>query len=353
MIMRFPSIPQYRQLPELQTIEDLINSANRLARCKVEARIAHESKEFPIYSIALGPDDPTTPVFAVFAGVHGLERVGTHVANAFLESVLQLLTWDEHFQNALERTRLLFVPLINPVGMSLMRRSNGNGIDLMRNAPIDADEKVTLPLVGGQRFSPRLPWYRGSKDAPMEMEAQTICNFVERELFHASVAISVDIHSGFGRIDRLWFPYARSRKPFHHLAEIMAFKELLDRTYPNHVYQVEPQSQQYTTHGDLWDYLYEKHHQQADPTRIFLPLSLEMGSWMWVKKNPRQIFNVLGAFNPFIEHRFKRVLRRHILLLDFMFRAAGSHQAWRPSEPLRTEELRSKAKLLWWPATKN
>lgn len=346
--MHAPRIPRFRQLPELQTLEKLVSLAGANARVRVEAMIPFEGKEFPIHSMMLGPDDPSAPIFAIFAGVHGLERVGTHVATAFLESVLQLLTWDVHLQDALRRTRLLFVPLINPVGMSMMRRSNGNGIDLMRNAPIDAEGKVTIPLVGGQRYSPKLPWFRGIEGAPMEAEAQAICKLVERELFGAKVALSVDIHSGFGRVDRLWFPYAKSRKPFHHLSEIMALKELLDRTYPNHVYVVEPQSQQYTTHGDLWDYLYEKHHAQFGLDRTFLPLSLEMGSWMWVKKNPRQIFNVLGAFNPFIEHRFKRVLRRHILLLDFMFRAAGSHTAWAPIDPVYRVDLRTRANKLWW-----
>ena len=42
---------------------------------------------------------------------------------------------------------------------------------------------------------------------------------------------------------------------------------------------------------------------------------MEMGSWTWVKKNPRQFFSLLGIFNPLIQHRQLRVLRRHLPLL--------------------------------------
>ena len=65
----------------------------------------------------------------------------------------------------------------------------------------------------------------------------------------------------------------------------------------------------------------------------FLPLTLEMGSWLWVKKNPRQLFSRRGIFNPLIAHRQQRVLRRHLPLLDFAVRAAGAWQLWMPQGP--------------------
>jgi hypothetical protein len=63
-----------------------------------------------------------------------------------------------------------------------------------------------------------------------------------------------------------------------------------------------------------------------------------MGSWLWVKKNPRQLFSRHGIFNPLIEHRRQRVLRRHLAWLDFMTRAAsglpcGCRAARRASAP--------------------
>jgi hypothetical protein len=56
-----------------------------------------------------------------------------------------------------------------------------------------------------------------------------------------------------------------------------------------------------------------------------------MGSWIWVRKNPRQLFSRHGLFNPLIGHRQQRVLRRHLGLLDFLMRAAASHARWCPS----------------------
>ena len=70
------------------------------------------------------------------------------------------------------------------------------------------------------------------------------------------------------------------------------------------------------THGDIWDYLYMQSLSQ--PQRTFLPLTLEMGSWLWVRKNPRQMLDFFGYFNPVIGHRHHRVLRQHLPLFEFL-----------------------------------
>jgi hypothetical protein len=62
-----------------------------------------------------------------------------------------------------------------------------------------------------------------------------------------------------------------------------------------------------------------------------LPLTLEMGSWMWVRKNPLQGLSSLGRFNPLKPHRHRRTLRRHMPLLEFLLHAAASHRAWLPA----------------------
>ena len=54
------------------------------------------------------------------------------------------MAWDETTRDLLERSRLVFMPLINPAGMYLKRRSNPNGVDLMRNAPIEGEEIPSL-----------------------------------------------------------------------------------------------------------------------------------------------------------------------------------------------------------------
>jgi guanylate kinase len=134
-----------------------------------------------------------------------------------------------------------------------------------------------------------------------EAESQAVCRVVEEELLTRDFSLALDCHSGFGVNDRIWFPYAHTSTPIQHLAEIYALKNIFEGTYRSHRYLFEPQSRQYLAHGDLWDHLYLQ--ACARPERIFLPLTLEMGSWLWVKKNPRQLFSRHGIFNPLIEHR--------------------------------------------------
>ncbi|WP_342399155.1 hypothetical protein [Paucibacter sediminis] len=201
-------------------------------------------------------------------------------------------------------------------------------MDLMRNAPVDASAPVPW-LLGGQRLSARLPWYRGPRGQGMQPESQALCDLVETELLSHRVALSVDCHSGFGMLDRIWFPFAGTARPLAHLAEMHALSEILDQTLAQHRYVFEPQSRQYLTHGDLWDHLYLR--SQAQPDRMLLPLTLEMGSWLWVKKNPRQLFSRQGIFNPQVQHRQQRVLRRHLAWLDFLARAACGAAGWLPA----------------------
>jgi hypothetical protein len=205
----------------------------------------------------------------------------------------------------------------------------------MRNAPVEAQDRVPF-LVGGQRFSAGLPWYRGPKNKPMEIESQALCDVVNAELLTRDFSLSVDCHSGFGSSDRIWFPYAHKRAPITHLAEMHALNSIFVLSNSHHRYTIEPQSLQYLAHGDLWDHLYLQSCVQLQ--RVFLPLTLEMGSWLWVKKNPRQLFSRHGIFNPLIEHRQQRVLRQHQLFLDFLSRAACGHSLWLPRPETRSQQ---------------
>jgi hypothetical protein len=279
---------------------------------------------FPIHAFSFGTRDRRAPALLVTGGVHGLERIGTDVAVAFLTTLVARLGWDAIFAAGLARCRILVVPLINPVGMALGRRANGNGVDLMRNAPVTGRAGGT-PLLGGQRISPRLPWYMG-RGGDMEVESAALVGFVERALFAAPFAIAVDLHSGYGFEDRIWYPYARTREPPPDLPAIERLARLLDHTLPNHVYRVEQTAQAYTIRGDLWDHLYDRRREAGAGT--LLALTLEMGSWVWIRKNPLQGLTSLGRFNPTRPHRHRRILRRHLLLLDFLFHAAASHHTW-------------------------
>lgn|GEM_PF-2812898 len=155
------------------------------------------------------------------------------------------------------------------------------------------------------------------------------------ELLVRKFSIALDCHSGFGFGDRIWFPYAHKPEPIRHLAEVHALQEIYLQAYSHHQYLFEPQSLQYLAHGDLWDHMYLR--AGGNPDRVFLPLTLEMGSWSWVRKNPKQLFSRSGIFNPLIAHRHQRVLRRHMAFLDFLGRAACGHALWTPTEAGRAQ----------------
>jgi hypothetical protein len=332
------------ELPELIALQRIIAEGAADLEARVLCQATAGGREFPVYAITLGSASPAVPAVGFFGGVHGLERIGAEVVIAYLHSLVRRLQWDDMLHRQLESVRLVFMPLVNPGGVWQGTRANGNGVDLMRNAPLDASERVPF-LIGGQRISRRLPWYRGPLHGPMEAESQALCRLVEDELLARDFSLALDCHSGFGINDRIWFPYAHTARPIAHLAEIHALKEIFDQTNVNHRYVFEPQSRQYLAHGDLWDYLYRR--AAAHPARRFLPLTLEMGSWRWVKKNPRQLFSRHGIFNPLIEHRLQRVLRRHMAWFDFLTRAAASHQRWLPRDEQRAEH-HQRALELWY-----
>jgi len=292
-------------------------------------RVDVKNNSYPIYSFIIGSKAPDAPCLGLFGGVHGLERVGTHVVMAYLEALLKRMNWDKDLVEKMKSSRVVSIPLINPGGMAWKKRANPNGVDLMRNAPVEGQDQSKFFIFSGHRISNKLPWYRGQQNKAMEYEAQILVDFVTREMFSSKISMAIDFHSGFGMVDRFWYPYAKTTATFPRIREVQAIKSLLDQSLPHHIYNIGPQSHHYTTHGDLWDYLFDDHHIQNGATdKIFLPWTLEMGSWNWVKKNPKQLFNLLGPFNPIIGHRYDRTMRRHISLIDFIFAATRNSHCW-------------------------
>lgn len=330
--------------PELDVVHGLIARGGTALRSDIICEINTPDGNQPVYCLELGATSPELPAVGFFGGLHGVERIGTQVLLAYLHSLIERLTWDDCLARMLEQVRLIFMPIVNPGGMRARTRANPAGVDLMRNAPVEAELGVP-PLLGGHRISRALPWYRGPAGAPMQPEARALCEVVEQRLLHHPFSLTLDCHSGFGMRDRIWFPYARTRQPVACLPEIYALRTMFRSTHPYHsIYVIEPQSRQYMTHGDLWDYLYDRSGKLARP---YLPLTLELGSWLWVKKSPSQLFSPLGMFNPIATHRLQRTLRRHLTLLDFLVRAAVSHQRWRPSEDAR-QSLMEAAVAYWY-----
>ena len=321
----------YEKLPELKKCEHLASITNTLWDFEILDSIDYQGESYPIYSFTLGSKNKSAPTLGLFGGVHGLEKIGTHVIIAFFNSILEQCEWDKDLQNMLSQCRIVSIPLVNPVGMAHNFRSNGEGVDLMRNAPVESEESSSPLLLSGHRLSNKLPWFRGTPEIKMEKEATILCEYVEKQMFQASASIAVDFHSGFGMRDRFWYPFAKSKKPFPRIQEVRKIKSLLDRTLPHHIYKIEPQSKSYTTHGDLWDYLFLNFEQQKDEKKregLFLPWTLEMGSWIWLKKNPAQGLSLEGFFNPVKEHRLDRTMRRHLPLIHFLLHLVRNKESW-------------------------
>lgn len=336
-----------KRLPELEAFESLLEDLPT-GRVRTLVTVRHGQCTLPVHALLLGPEDKTLPTLLFVAGAHGLERVGTQVVLSYLRSLKAALTWDTVLHQMLERMRLLFVPLLNPAGMALGLRSNGRGVDLMRNAPVLAEHQSRwFELYRGQRITPFLPWYQGKQGEGMELESRALCDFVEQEAFSSRCAIALDVHSGFLAGDRLWFPYARSRQPIAHTPELMALTHLLGRTHEGHVYTVEPQSINYTTHGDLWDHVYDRSRRRLGASML-LPLTLELSSRPWYRKNPRQLVRRVGLFHPVKAHRLARVQRRHKTLFDFLTRAVMSHERWLPATEAHRSALLLEAQERWF-----
>ena len=311
---------------ELQALIALIDNNPQL-NDRTLTKVNYQNATYPLISVEIGTEDPDVPCVLFVGGVHGVEVIGIQVVIAMLESLLVRLEWDGQLVSLLSKIKLAFVPIVNPVGLLNGTRCNGQRVDLMRNAPIEAKLKIT-PLVGGQKLSSHLPWYRGHNG--LEAEAGALIDYVNLLKANASCLISLDAHSGFGMSDHIWFPFAGSNMRIQSLARINYLAQLYQSSYPHHShYSFSPQSLIYRTHGDIWDYL------AIEPSEApFLPLTLEMGSWSWVKKNPRQIFNFAGLFNPQKQHRQVRILRKHTVLMQFLMDLAASRELEMMSDEL-------------------
>jgi hypothetical protein len=103
----------------------------------------------------------------------------------------------------------------------------------------------------------------------MEPEAQALCDWVHGAGRESPFVLTLDVHSGFVGADRLWFPYARTRRLFPHVAELLASRRV-DETYPRHRYVVEPQAS-HTRHTAISGTTSTMPHRARHPGGTFLP----------------------------------------------------------------------------------
>lgn len=311
----------------IEEIRDLLKLAERYPRYfsmqVVGASPAPNS--LPIYLITLCDHKSIrndAPALGLFAGFHGIEAIGVKILTVFIDHLLEQTNWNTQVCDLLSRLKIVGIPIVNPGGYIDGSRCNPNGVDLMRNAPVESAQ--SLPIVGGHRISPRLPYFRGQSG--FEPENLCVMDVVEEHLWNSPFSLSLDLHSGFGAEDYLWTPYARTHGLPPHWGAYECIKSRLDSVLKNHVYRFEPQSAQYCTSGDLWDYLFDESLERfAHSNKMFLPLTLEVGSWVWLKKSPFKIFEIRNFFNPAHRHRERRVLRRHLPLLNLLLNIVADY----------------------------
>ena len=141
----------------MTVLESLIEGFGSLARTRKVGEVTYKDKTYPLHCLVLGSEDPTAPTVGYFAGVHGLEKIGSEVVLSYMQTLLELMRWEKHFLDRLKNSRIVFMPLINPVGIVQRTRSNGNGVDIMRNSPLEAEDSGG-GMYRGHRVSPKLPW---------------------------------------------------------------------------------------------------------------------------------------------------------------------------------------------------
>lgn len=285
------------------------------------SRKTKEGFRFPIHSLEIGSESAIKkkPVGLV-AGVHGLETIGIRVLLDFLEYILDSNSLGYLPEIEKGKMGIVCLPIVNPGGVALKMRANPAGVDLMRNSGVEADDP--MPFFGGHKMSPKLPYYRGNT---MEPEARTLYRFVKKYFFESknSCMSVLDIHSGFGTIDHVWWPFAFTKEKCRDEELFIKMSEYLKETCHNVSFRYGPQSESYTTNGDLWDRFYlhfNKEYRNGKETQksAFLPWTLEIGTWSDLKKNPLRTLKKRGIFNPSKENKSETITGYRKLLTDFV-----------------------------------
>ena len=153
---------------EYEELKTILDDGSRWFQIRSEGEVEVRGRMFELFVASVGSNDPSAPAIGFFGGIHGLERIGSQLVLDYMRALVERLAWDELLMRQLESVRLVMMPIANPGGMWLATRANPNGVDLMRNAPQDADDRVPF-LAGGQRLGSWLPWYRGRRGAQMEI----------------------------------------------------------------------------------------------------------------------------------------------------------------------------------------
>lgn len=313
-----------KDTPEGFQLNQLCEEHGDKLEIEILEHIENSYYKTPMYAFYVGhKPDPKLPTIALFAGFHGIEWIGASVLMNFLDHILCSMDWDEGLKETLSKINLCGIPIVNPIGRIEGTRMNGRGIDLMRNSPVIA-EKASF-MIGGQNLSSHLPWYRGEK---LEKENLTVLKFLDDHVMPSPFKLTLDIHSGFVKTSKIWFPYASGRKlPEQEEGMINSIGKYLNKIFKYNMYMYEKQTITYSTNGDFWDYNMDRHC--ARSVGIYLPYTLEISSYHWMIKDFLVTWNFEHVFNPAKAKEGNVEYLKHVPLLYFFLNLARNYKKFK------------------------
>lgn len=280
---------------------------------------AKDGTRFPIYLLEIGkPSGFKNQASTIVSGVHGLETIGVRI---HLDLIVAMLNpKSRYFSPALQKGKLgiYSIPILNPAGVALNTRANAQGVDLNRNSGIVAEKAV--PFFGGHKLSPALPYYKGKT---RQRETRALLNFFRKRVWQGekNTHMALDIHSGYGSQNYLWWPYSYSNRTVYDEKSFLQLASTLRQKHTS--YRIEPMSESYQTHGDLWDaalmeFAVKDQRLRKENRSHFLPFTFEIGTWHELRKSPRRIFNREKIFNPPKDSRKEYVKAHRALIWDIV-----------------------------------
>ena len=160
-----PSLPK-----EIEHIENLAHRFSDKIKLRNLAQIEHQAHSMPLYAVEIGCTSANAPCLILTGAIHGVERIGSQIILVYLKSLLKRASWDKRLADTLDNLKILAVPVVNPWGVALKRRSNHNGVDLMRNSPLKVkthlitftqDRALVINCLGTEAI--HCKWKRNSK----------------------------------------------------------------------------------------------------------------------------------------------------------------------------------------------
>lgn len=292
------------------------------------SRKTKEGFRFPIHMVQIGKDSAIrkNPV-GLIAGVHGLETIGIQVLLDFMEYIVNPKSSGYIPEIKSGKVGILCLPIANPGGVALKRRANPGGVDLMRNSGIDAEHPT--PFFGGHKLTRRLPYFRGKGLQP---ESRSLLRLMAEYFYPITKTVLpvLDVHSGFGAIDRVWWPYAKTDTFCEDQSAYEKVADYLKNQCGHGNLEYGSQSDSYQANGDLWDLVYDqfKGVQRAKDSSLLLPFTLEIGTWSSIKEEPSRIFKKKGIFNPTKANRQETITRYRGFLRDYVMLSSTKPKNW-------------------------